>query len=109
LRIFINNELGELENLLNNCLKILNPHGRIVVITFHSLEDVIVKQFFRTHSQAKISTNKYQTHSKLQNETTSSPLRIITAKPLNPSLSEVQVNPRSRSAKMRVAEFILGT
>ncbi|MFA5360751.1 MAG: 16S rRNA (cytosine(1402)-N(4))-methyltransferase RsmH [Candidatus Paceibacterota bacterium] len=86
LRIAVNNELENVEKGLVQAIKVLEPKGRIVVISFHSLEDRIVKNFFR--EQAKI--NK---------------LEILTKKPIFPSLEEIKTNPRSHSAKLRAAQI----
>ena len=86
-RIFVNRELDELEDGLEKSLNILNHNGRIIVLSFHSLEDRIVKFFFREKDKEGV-------------------LSIITKKPLIPSPEEVKFNRRSRSTKMRVAEFI---
>lgn len=86
LRIYVNDELGALEALLQGAEKVLKPGGRLVVISFHSLEDRLVKHFLRD----------------------SSVLKPLTKKPLIPSESEQRANPRARSAKLRVAERIGG-
>ncbi|WP_238388951.1 16S rRNA (cytosine(1402)-N(4))-methyltransferase RsmH [Roseimaritima ulvae] len=82
LRIAVNDELGILEKTLRQATNWLNPGGRIAVISFHSLEDRIVKNQFRDAPQ----------------------LEVITRKPLRPSDAEVHANPRARSAKLRIAE-----
>ena len=87
LRIFVNNELGELENALPQALEILASDGRIAVISFHSLEDRIVKNFFKAEKEKGI-------------------INIITKKPLISGDDEIRDNPRARSAKLRVAEKI---
>jgi len=84
LRIAVNNELDNLEKLLPQSLKVLEKGGRIVIISFHSLEDRIVKNFFREKKKE-------------------GRLEILTKKPIGPSPGEVKVNPRSRSAKLRAA------
>lgn len=104
IRIVINRELEELENTLINILPALNIGGRIVVISYHSLEDRIVKQFFKEHSEPKTHRNKYKTIEKLANSVPT--LSIITNRPIIPTREEQFENPRSRSAKMRVAERI---
>ena len=93
LRIAVNDELSGIEKGLRAGISFLKAGGRIVVISFHSLEDRIVKRIFREYAASS------------QNS-----LRILTKKPLVPSEQEVLVNPRSRSAKLRAAEkvFIAG-
>ncbi|MGC9078570.1 MAG: 16S rRNA (cytosine(1402)-N(4))-methyltransferase RsmH [Candidatus Kapaibacteriota bacterium] len=93
-RIAINNELEVLENALHSALDCLAIGGRIVVISYHSLEDRIVKNFIHNFSIKKI-----------ENTTTIVPkLKILTKKPITPSKEEIRTNPRSRSAKLRAAE-----
>lgn len=87
LRIAVNRELEALEEALRKTVDFLNRGARICVISFHSLEDKIAKEKFRYFSSKRI-------------------LKIITSKPLMPSLKEISENPRSRSAKLRVAERI---
>ncbi len=94
LRIAVNGELAQLEAVLPQAVELLRPGGRLVVISFHSLEDRIVKQFFRAESGyggSEASTQPVR-------------LRIITRKPLVASESEIAANPRSRSARLRAAE-----
>jgi len=97
LRIAVNDELKVLEEVLKDALDILNPDGRLVVISFHSLEDRIVKHFFKEHSSMHIPKNL-----PIIPEDTS-PLELITKKPIYPSDEECQRNSRSKSAKLRVA------
>ena len=104
IRIVINNELEELETTLNSIFPVLNLGGRIVVISYHSLEDRIVKHFFKEHSEPKTHQNKYKTTIKQSNSVPK--LKILTNKPITPSEEEQKENPRSRSARMRVAERI---
>ena len=96
LRIFINAELEELEQALATSLKVLQPGGRLVVISFHSLEDRIVKQFIAAHSREVFDRRA-----------PFAPPKIMQLKAMGrtrPSDDEVAGNPRSRSAVMRVAE-----
>ena len=83
-RIFLNQELENLRSLLNALSEILQPAGRIVIISFHSLEDRIVKRTFQELSKK-------------------GRLKILTKKPIRPSEEEIKINPRARSAKLRAA------
>ena len=99
IRIHINDELEELRSLLDFSLEYLKPGGRIVIISFHSLEDRIVKRFFRDNS--RIDPNL----SKLPNLEDTSRLKVILKK-IKPSDEEIKANPRARSAILRAAEKI---
>jgi len=99
IRIHINDELEELRSLLDFGLERLKPGGRIVIISFHSLEDRIVKRFFRNNS--RIDPNL----SKLPNIEDTSKLKVILKK-IKPSDEEIKINPRARSAILRAAEKI---
>ena len=95
-RIFINAELEELEQALEGCLRVLAPGGRLVVISFHSLEDRIVKQFMAKHSKEVVDRRvPFAEPVKM---------RLKTHGRVRPSEGEVRGNPRSRSAIMRMAE-----
>jgi 16S rRNA (cytosine1402-N4)-methyltransferase len=96
LRIFINAELEELQQALEASLDILQPHGRLVVISFHSLEDRIVKQFIAQHSREVFDRRAPFAAPKA--------MKLKALDRVKPSAEEVKVNPRSRSAIMRVAE-----
>jgi len=87
LRIAVNDEINSLKKALPQTLDILKSKGRLVIISFHGLEDKLVKQFFRQEEE-KAS------------------LKILTKKPVAPNKREKQRNPRSRSAKLRAAEKI---
>ena len=87
LRIFVNRELDDLRALLSAAPRLLRPGGRVVIISFHSLEDRIVKDAFRDG----VKQGHY---------------RLLTKKPVTATDEEVDRNPRSRSAKLRVAERI---
>ena len=102
IRIHVNQELEELALMLPQCLEVLNGGGRLVVISFHSLEDRIVKQFMRTHSQPGALPARLPLRAR---ELPKPRLRLI-GKPVFPSVSEIAANPRARSAVMRVAEKI---
>lgn len=101
LRIFVNDELGELYRGLCAAERILKPDGRLVVVTFHSLEDRIVKTFFRRRAGEITGGSRYAPEVKHEGPAASFtlPRRSVT----KPSKSEIEENPRSRSAKMRVA------
>lgn len=101
LRIFINNELGDLETGLDAALEALEVGGRLVVISFHSLEDRIVKQFMRRH--AKGEADMLPRDLPIIPEKFVPRLKLL-GKPQYASADEVKANPRSRSAVMRVAE-----
>jgi 16S rRNA (cytosine1402-N4)-methyltransferase len=100
LRIAVNRELEQLEDGLAKALAVLSPGGRIGVITFHSLEDRIVKRFFRNKSRECTCPPEWpicQCGGKAE-------LRLVAAKPITASRDEISRNPASRSAKLRVAE-----
>ncbi|MFV9930018.1 MAG: 16S rRNA (cytosine(1402)-N(4))-methyltransferase RsmH [Rickettsia endosymbiont of Haemaphysalis japonica] len=104
IRIYVNDELGELEQFLVNVKNILKKDGRLVVVSFHSLEDRIVKNFFKENSEKPIVRSKYA-----KDDMTINPnkwLKIITNKALAPSDKEVGLNIRARSAKLRAAKAI---
>jgi 16S rRNA (cytosine1402-N4)-methyltransferase len=103
LRIAVNDELGQLERFLDDFLTLLKPGGRIVVIAFHSLEDVQVKNRFR--DLAKDPGLPEDVARKLGIDPHPK-LKLLTRKPLVPSEAEVQRNPRARSAKLRAAEKV---
>lgn len=102
IRIFVNNELEEIETLLKSSLQILKKDSKMVCVSFHELEDRIVKIFFNENSQKKEKHNKYGIENTPNKNV--EPLKIITHKPIEPSGEEIKNNPRSRSAKLRCAE-----
>src|SRR2546421_6640247 len=102
LRMEVNNELSALEEGLGALTKRLEPGARIAVITFHSLEDRIVKNFFRDRSREWLDRPEWPEPRRNPNYT----LRHVTDKPVEPGENEQRQNPRSRSAKLRVAEKI---
>ena len=87
LRIFVNRELDDLRALVHRAPQILVPGGRLVIISFHSLEDRIVKDALREGTKQGL-------------------YRVLTKKPVTPGEDEIDRNPRSRSAKLRAAERI---
>jgi 16S rRNA (cytosine1402-N4)-methyltransferase len=101
LRIHVNDELGELERGLDAALDILNPEGRLAVVSFHSLEDRIVKQFLTTHSDARPIASR---HAPDAGPRPRAKFRLLTTRPKTPSEAEIASNPRARSAKLRIAE-----
>ncbi len=101
IRIFINHELEDLKKVLNVSIDLLKPDGRLVVISFHSLEDRIVKQFIR--NQARGDYANIPRWVPITEQQANRRLRSI-GKPVRPTENEINNNPRSRSAIMRVAE-----
>ena len=99
IRIYLNDEIKELEEGLIAAEKILRPGGRLVVVSFHSIEDKIVKNFF-----FKCSQNKSLSRHLPDLPTKNPSLKILTKKPTLPSAKEIFINKRSRSAKLRIAK-----
>ena len=97
LRIEVNDEMGALEEMLQQSLSVLKPGGRIAVITFHSLEDRVVKNFFKQGSFEEVKEDD------VFGRKPESPFLIQTKKPIIPGDKELKENPRSRSAKLRIA------
>jgi 16S rRNA (cytosine1402-N4)-methyltransferase len=98
LRIAVNDELGTLERTLPAAINLLRPGGRLAVISFHSLEDRLIKQTFKEASEEVISPPGMVLEEK------HAAIRLITRKPIEADAAEVALNSRSRSAKLRVAE-----
>lgn len=98
LRIEVNDEMGALKEMLEQIPEVLKPGGRVAIITFHSLEDRLVKNFFRHGTFDEKDDNS------LLPDERENVLTIITKKPIVAGVDEVKRNPRSRSAKLRVAE-----
>jgi len=103
LRIYVNQELDELTNGLNAAEKLLKKGGLLVVVSFHSIEDRIVKNFMREHSAGKFNVSR---HMPMPVNESKPGLRVMTPKPIGPSAEETAANPRASSARMRVAEKI---
>jgi len=100
LRIAVNDELGSLMSVLPQATEVLKPGGRLAVISFHSLEDRIVKEYFRSASRERT----VQPDDRPDLIARPATLKLITRKPIVPSDDEVAVNSRARSAKLRIAE-----
>ena len=98
LRIEVNDEMGSLKEMLLQSVDVLKPGGRISVISFHSLEDRMVKNFFKQGSFEEPDVDDVYGHK------AESPLKIISKKPITASDQEIKENSRSRSAKLRIAE-----
>ncbi len=98
LRIEVNDEMGSLKEMLLQSVEVLKPGGRIAVISFHSLEDRMVKNFFKKGSFEEPDVDDVYGHK------AESPLNIISKKPITASNQEIKENSRSRSAKLRIAE-----
>ena len=97
LRIEVNEEMKVLEAFLSQCADVLNPGGRLVVLSYHSLEDRLVKNFMKTGNADRNLEKDY-----FGNQLT--PYKLMTSKPIIPTDEEIQMNSRARSAKLRVAE-----
>ena len=99
IRIAINNELDELKGALDQCLEFMAVGGRMCVISFHSLEDRIVKRFIRKHAQG----DPYPSDLPIKSECIVYRLKKVGGL-VRPSANEISINPRARSARMRLAE-----
>lgn len=97
LRIYVNNELGALSDMLAATAQLIRPGGRLSVITYHSLEDRMVKNFIRTGNGDGTAEQDFFGR-------TATPFRAVNNKIITPCEDEIEANPRSRSAKLRVAE-----
>jgi len=98
LRIEVNDEMGALKDMLQQSASVLKPGGKIAVISFHSLEDRLVKIFFKQGSFGEVEIDD------VYGGRPESIFNIITKKPILPGAAEIKLNPRSRSAKLRIAE-----
>lgn len=100
LRIEVNDEMGALNEMLDQLPAVLLPHARVAIITFHSIEDRIVKNFFKQAGTGEDENNPFST---AQKQTV---FKTVYKKPVTPGEEELKRNPRARSAKLRVAEKI---
>ena len=100
LRIEVNDEMGALKEMLEQIPQVLNSGGRAAIITFHSIEDRIAKNFFKQGSFEEVPENPFTRDEK------KSLLKVISKKPITASDEELKRNPRSRSAKLRIAERV---
>ena len=100
LRIAVNDELGVLQSVFPQCVALLKPRGRLGIITFHSLEDRLVKRFFHTESHDCLCPPEQPICTCGHRAT----LRILTRTPVSPSQAELEANPRARSAKLRAVQ-----
>lgn len=108
IRIYINNELKYLEMFLDKVQEMLANNGRLVIISFHALEDRIIKKFFidnAIHQKARSKYFKYSQHQSV--ESSYGWLKILTKKPISPSLDEIKLNYRCRSGKLRAMVKVL--
>ena len=101
--VFVNVELNELKIALNKSNQLLIKGGKLIVVSFQSLEDRIVKDFFNHNSGKRWRSSRHYPELADDGPIT---LKLITKKPIRPSDLETKINPRSRSAKLRVAEKI---
>jgi 16S rRNA (cytosine1402-N4)-methyltransferase len=99
LRIEVNREMEVLKKLLQSSLNLLNPGGRLVILTYHSLEDRLVKNFMKSGNfEGKVEQDFFGNRK--------SPFKLVNNKVIVPDSEEIAQNPRSRSAKLRIAEFL---
>ena len=99
IRIEVNQEMDVLESFLNQTAQMLSPGGRVVIITYHSLEDRMVKRFFKSGNiKGELTKDIYGN--------VQSPFKEITKKPILPAEKEIEINNRARSAKLRIAQKI---
>jgi len=102
LRIEVNNEFENIYQSINSAISILRPGGRLAVITFHSIEDRIIKNIFRSYARGDssyIERMGFHVQKKITKE-----IKILTKKPVVPSRDEISYNKRARSAKLRIVE-----
>ena len=103
LRVYVNDELNEITIALNKSIELLKPNGKLIIVSFQSLEDRIVKDFLNHNSGKRWRSSRHYPELAEEGSIT---LNLITKKPIRPSVREINENPRSRSAKLRVGEKI---
>ena len=103
IRIEVNNELFHIETMLEKSVSMLNNGGLLICVSFHELEDRIVKEFFKEKSMIRKKINKYKQN---QDEEICYDLEVVTKSPILPSGDEVRRNPRARSGRLRIAKKI---
>ena len=102
IRLAVNDELGEIKRLLATAAEVLNAGGRIALISFHSLEDRLVKNSFRAYEDGCTCSRDFpKCVCGFEQK-----LKVLTKKPVIPNASEIEANPRARSAKLRIAERV---
>jgi 16S rRNA (cytosine1402-N4)-methyltransferase len=101
IRIYVNKELEELEKALEDSIELLDHKGRLLVVTFHSLEDKIVKDFFRSKTKSSQAVNRYMPQIEKEEKIE---FKLVTRKVIIPDEKELDYNIRSRSAKLRILE-----
>ena len=97
LRIAVNDEMGALEDFLKQCLEVLKPGGRLVVLSYHSLEDRMVKHFLKTGNADGVQEKDFYGNIRR-------PFKVLTKKAVLSTAEEIERNPRARSAKLRIGE-----
>ncbi len=105
IRIAVNDELNQLSQGIDKAIKLLNPNGRLVIITFHSGEDKIVKTAFKRLA-GELETKSRHVPDFMSSNVEKSDFKIVTRKAIKPKSAEIEVNPRARSSKLRVLERI---
>ena len=108
LRIRVNDELGQIERGLEQAASLLRPGGRLVVVSFHSLEDRIVKRFMATAAGRGPAPSRHDPRAQMRPDAPA-PFRLVSGKALRPAESETRHNPRARSAKLRTLERLPAT
>jgi 16S rRNA (cytosine1402-N4)-methyltransferase len=106
LRIRVNDELGEIERALEAAASLLAPGGRLVVVSFHSLEDRLVKQFFNEAAGRGPSPSRHDPRAQM--DRAAARFRLLTAKAARPGAVEINANPRARSARLRALQRLPG-